>query len=399
MLDFSSLPPSLPIPSDDLQAHSQRLVSRIREDIDANGGLVTFAHYMQLALYAPGLGYYSAGSRKFGVGGDFVTAPEISPLFSICLARNCAQVLNQVTDGNILELGAGSGVMACDVLLELEASRCLPRKYLILEVSADLRARQGALVKERIPHLAERVEWLDRLPESGFCGVVLGNEVLDAMPVHRFCISQAGLKESNVGWQDDHFFFNDTPLPNGPIAARIEAIKTELGDDTLYPGYCSEVNLAAEAWLTGLAHGLERGAIILVDYGFPRREYYHRDRKSGTIMCHYRHRSHPDPLILPGLQDITAHVEFTAVAEAGHSAGLSILGYTTQAYFLLASGLDALLARSDPNEVKRHLEITQQVKKLTLPNEMGELFKVIALGKGLDAPLMGFSLFDQRGRL
>jgi SAM-dependent MidA family methyltransferase len=379
------------------QTHSERLCVLIRNDIAANGGQITFARYMDLALYAPGLGYYSAGSHKLGEAGDFVTAPELSPLFSRCVARQCEQVLAHLGGGDILEVGAGSGVMAADVLAELEALDCLPGCYFILEVSADLRQRQQQMVAARVPHLAGRVYWLDALPVAGFQGVVLANELLDAMPVHVFGVAEKASYERYVACGDGRFIWSDGPLSDARLAERIVTLAEARGE--FAPGYISEINLAAEAWLRSIAALLTRGMVLLIDYGFPRHEYYHAQRNAGTLMCHYRHRAHPDPLILPGLQDITAHVDFTALAEVASKVGLTVAGFTTQAYFLLSSGLNEMTGMSDPNDVRQHVLLMQQVKKLTLPSEMGELFKVMALTRDVDVPLLGFTFQDQRRRL
>jgi len=388
---------NLPAPGAAAQAHSDRLCALIRDEIAACGGQISFARYMALALYAPGLGYYSAGSYKLGEAGDFVTAPELSPLFSRCVARQCQQVLTDLGGGDILEVGAGSGVMAADVLAELESLDCLPEHYFILEVSADLRQRQQETVAERVPHLAGRVHWIDALPAAGFQGVVLANELLDAMPVHVFGMATAGQHEHYVACDDGRFVWRDGPLSDARLAEHIVTLIDGQGE--FAPGYVSEINLAAEDWLRSIAALLTRGMVLLIDYGFPRREYYHAQRSGGTLMCHYRHRAHPDPLILPGLQDITAHVDFTALAEVASESGLSVAGFTTQAYFLLSSGLNDMTAASDPNDVRQHLLLMQQVKKLTLPSEMGELFKVMALTRDVDVPLLGFTFQDQRRRL
>lgn len=379
------------------QAHSERLCALIRDEVAANGGQITFARYMDLALYAPGLGYYSAGSHKLGEAGDFVTAPELSPLFSRCVARQCGQVLAHLGGGDILEVGAGSGVMAVDVLAELETLDCLPACYFILEVSADLRQRQQQTVAANVPHLAARVHWIDTLPAAGFQGVVLANELLDAMPVHVFSVAEKANYERYVACGDGRFIWSDGPLSDARLAERIVALADARGE--FAPGYISEINLAAEDWLRSIAALLTRGMVLLIDYGFPRREYYHVQRSGGTLMCHYRHRAHPDPLVLPGLQDITAHVDFTALAEVASEAQLTVAGFTAQAYFLLSSGLNEMTAASDPNDVRQHVLLMQQVKKLTLPSEMGELFKVMALTRDVDVPLLGFTFQDQRRRL
>ncbi|TCO82230.1 SAM-dependent MidA family methyltransferase [Plasticicumulans lactativorans] len=388
----------LPPPTAEAAAHSARLVECIRAEIAAAGGAIPFERYMALALYAPGLGYYSAGAQKFGAAGDFVTAPELSPLFSRCLARQCRELLDALGGGDILEVGAGSGVMAADILAELDAAGCLPGRYRVLEASAELRARQHATLAARVPHLLARVDWLERLPDGGFEGVVLGNEVLDAMPVRRFRVSAAGLHEVGVAVGEG----GDLELVELPadatLAAAVAAIETALGRP-LPPGYDSELNPYLDGWFRGLAAAVARGAVILLDYGYPRREYYHPERTRGTLICHYRHRAHEEVLLWPGLQDLTANVDFTAVADAGVGAGFALAGYTTQAYFLFGCGLEALVAETDPADTVRYLALAQQVKRLTLPGEMGERFKAIGFLRGLALRPCGFALFDQGRRL
>lgn len=384
----------LPPPSPEAQAHSEKLQALIRDEIEAAGGHLGFDRFMELALYAPGLGYYSAGSHKFGEAGDFVTAPEISPLFSRCLAGQCAEVLSGLGSGDILEFGAGSGAMAADILLELERLDCLPERYFILEVSADLRQRQQQSLSEKAPQLAGRVSWLDALPESGFCGVVLANEVLDAMPVHRFRAHNGMPQELCVVWRGNGFALEEC-VPEEALAKRLEVLQAQFA---LPEGYSSEINLHAEEWIRSLGRFLEKGAAFLIDYGFPRAEFYHPQRSTGTLMCHYRHRAHDDALILVGLQDITTHVDFTSVGEAALAAGLSVRGYTSQANFLIANGLTELLANAG-GTTKEQLALSMQVKRLTMPGEMGEMFKVMALTRGWDGPLRGFALRDERGRL
>lgn len=381
----------LPAPSADMAAHSAELLARIRDEIAAAGGVIDFARYMELALYAPGLGYYSAGARKLGSAGDFVTAPELSPLFSRCVARHCAALLAELGGGDLLEFGAGSGVMAADILLELERLQVLPAAYSILEVSADLRARQQDTLALRAPHLVPRVRWLDALPED-FVGVVLGNEVLDAMPVHRFRWRQGTVHELGVAWRDGALAWTELASCHPRLAARVQEIATELPD-----GYESEVNLAAEDWLHSVAGLLQRGVVLLFDYGFPRHEYYHPQRSGGTLMCHYRHRAHADPLILPGLQDITAHVDFTAMAAAATASGLDLLGFANQANYLLGNGL--LELAQEAGDLRRQLEIAAQLKRLTMPGEMGELFKVLVLGRGVATAGAGLAVRDERYRL
>ena len=373
----------LPPPAPDALAHSRRVVEHIRAAIREAGGAVPFSRYMDLALYAPGLGYYSAGARKFGAAGDFITAPELSPLFSRCLARQCAEVLADVEQGSILELGAGSGVMAADILLELQCLDRLPAEYLILEVSAELRERQRQTLAAQATALASRVRWLEALPDK-FAGVILGNEVLDALPVERFRKSASGHQEYCVKQEGEGFAWGLRPAGE-QLSAILSAFETTL-PAPLANGYTSEICLGLMPLVSSLAALLERGALLLMDYGYPRSAYYHRERSMGTLLCHYRQRAHEDPFLYPGLQDITAHVDFTAVAEAGTSSGLELAGYTTQAHFLMALGI-AGLAGMDMRAV-------QQVKLLTLPEEVGENFKAIGFAKGLNIPLSGFTLRD-----
>lgn len=389
----SSLPAGLPAPSAEAQALSEQLRERIRLEIASSGGALPFSRYMELALYEPTLGYYSGRSHKFGAAGDFVTAPEISDLFSCCVARQCAEILAEIGGGSILEFGAGSGVMAAEVLKELEVSDSLPDAYLILELSAELRTRQRETIAQRVPHLQDRVQWIDALPAS-LRGIVLANELIDAMPVHRFMRTQQGFVQACVRHEGEGFAWSFLRLSDGEVLRAIETIQSTLDDSAWPPGYTSEINLSGPAWVRSVGCLLEQGAALIIDYGFPRHEFYHPDRNRGTLMCHYRHRAHDDPLILVGLQDITAHVDFTALAEAAIESGMSVAGYTTQAYFLLSCGLLQFLERADTEDTRAHVSLTQQVKKLTLPNEMGELFKVLALTKGLDKPLLGFSMVN-----
>jgi len=397
--DINSKPPhtnqiGLPAPDATAQAHSTRLQRLIVEEMAANGGRLSFARFMDLALYAPGLGYYSAGSQKLGVMGDFVTAPELSPLFSRCLARQVAQVLTALDGGDVLEVGGGSGRMAVDMMESLSAINCLPDKYFILERSADLRERQRDFLINRFPQFSNRVIWLEELPEPGFRGVVVANELLDAMPVHCFRIEQAGIMEMYVEGEYDQWRWS-LGVPSSPELARcIEAIRQS---ENLPVGYISEINLVARAWISSVADILSTGMILLIDYGFPRREYYHPERNKGTLMCHYRHRVHGDPFILVGLQDITSHVDFSSIAEAGHNAGLKVAGYTTQAAFLLACGITEFIDETDSEQIR--IEQAQQIKKLTLPHEMGELFKVLALTRNFNESLRCFEMRDMRNRL
>ncbi len=311
-----SFPSSLPAPDAAALAHSGRLLEHVCGEIEASGGWISFARYMELALYAPGLGYYTAGATKFGGAGDFVTAPELTPLFGRTLARVAAQVLAR-TGGDLLELGAGSGRLAVDVLLQLERLACLPERYLILEVSPDLRARQRQLLAEQAPHLLPRVAWLDALPES-FRGVVLGNEVLDALPVHLLHGSAEGVLERGVIWTEAGLAWADRPIAAPVLASAVAELPVVT--DRRVDGYLSELNLAAPALVASLADRLECGLLLFLDYGYPRAEYYHPQRHMGTLRAHYRQHALDDPFFLPGLADLTAHVDFSAVARA-HQPG------------------------------------------------------------------------------
>ncbi len=406
---MTTIPPDrhtgLPEPDAVASAHSARVLDQIRADITATGGGISFARYMDLALYAPGLGYYRAGTRKFGPDGDFVTAPELSPLFSRCLARQCRQILEQIGGGAIIELGAGTGIMAADILRELQILAALPERYAILETSGELRQRQRQTLAKRTPDLLERVVWLDTLPEPGLQGIVLGNEVLDALPVERFRITANGPRRLRVIWNDAD---PATPTRTGlawdeggedpELTAAVALIETGLGRH-LPVGHVSEYVPHLADWVRAIAEPLAAGALLFVDYGYSHREYYHPERTDGTLLCHYRHRVHADPLILPGLQDITASVDFTAVADAARAAGLELAGYTSQNYFLFGCGLMDLLAEVDTADTVRYLEQVRQVKLLTLPGEMGDRFKAIALTRHVEIPLCGFSFRDERGRL
>ncbi|MGB8518127.1 MAG: SAM-dependent methyltransferase [Gallionella sp.] len=379
------MPTNLPIPSPPALEHSARLTELIQQEIAANDGWISFARYMELALYAPGLGYYTAGAHKFGVAGDFITAPELSDLFGRTLARQVQQIMAQSAP-HILELGAGSGKLAVDMLTELEALNDLPESYSILEVSADLRERQRALVQEKLPHLADRVHWLDALPEN-FSGVIVANEVLDALPVHLVHWHDAAITERGVVNVADRFAWAARDIVDAEL--RAAAQKISVPDD-----YVSEICLAARGLMQSLAARLDAGALLFIDYGFGANEFYHVQRTRGTLMCHYRHYAHDDPFYLPGLQDITAHVNFTDIAESGIDAGLELIGYTNQAFFLINAGITDLLAQHAPANVREYLPLSSQLQKLTSPAEMGDLFKVIALGKNLTEPLSGFSRGD-----
>jgi SAM-dependent MidA family methyltransferase len=375
--------------------HSERLAALIREEIAARGGRIPFDRFMELALYAPGLGYYVSGARKLGAGGDFVTAPEISPLFGRCIAVQCREVLDRLDGGDILELGAGSGAMAAEILGELDEQGALPRRYLILEVSPELRDRQHERLRQQHAGLIDRVDWLERLPE-GFEGVVLANEVLDAMPVHRFRIGEdRRIQEVFVASDGGRWVEVDAPAASPGLLGAVRGLQAGgLAGD---PGYASEINLRLGPWLVALYGAIERALALLIDYGYTRAEYYHPERRDGTLVCHFRHRAHSDPYVNLGLQDVTAHVDFTAVAEGGAKAGFGLAGHATQAHFLLGCGLDELIAEAMTGSDT--LEVLAGARQLVLPQGMGERFRVLGLEKGVSGPWRGFSVRDLRERL
>ena len=382
---------SIPVSADAL-AHSQRVSAFLHARIQEQGGWVPFSQWMHEVLYAPGLGYYAAGSVKLAqantLSGDFVTAPQLTPLFGYTLARQVVEVLQQANSTDILEFGAGSGALAHSVLTALD-TQGLSANYFILEVSAELKARQQQLLAP----WGDRVVWLSRTPAS-FTGCILANEVLDAMPVELFVWSededqvlQRGVISDGEGFQ-----FQDRAAP----AALEQAVRTRM---PYLPGYRSEINLQAEAWVRDLGTWLAKGAALLIDYGFPRHEFFHPQRQRGTLMCHVQHRAHDDVFLAPGLQDITAHVDFTAIADAALSAKLEVLGYTSQARFLINSGMPELLYGLDQTDTKQLAYTHGAVQKLLSEAEMGELFKVMALSRGLTQILSGFSRSDRSAQL
>jgi SAM-dependent MidA family methyltransferase len=386
------LPPSLPTPDADSAAHSERTAACIRDHIVAAGGSISFAEFMHHALYAPGLGYYTAGTTKFGEEGDFITAPEVSAVFGRVLARQCAEVLDHFESGSILEYGAGSGKLAVDMLEALAELGALPSSYLILEVSPDLREREQVFIHERIPELADRVAWIDSVPDS-HRGVIVANEVLDSMPVERFVRRDEGVMQLRVAAKNGAFEFVEVPAPEN-LSLAVASIERYLGD-RLPDGYASEVCLAIPPWIGGMAASLREGVAFLFDYGVSRREYYARERDTGWLRCHFRHRAHNNPLILPGIQDLTAWVDFTSVARAAAAQGFDVAGYAPQAQFLMGGGLEAEMRDFEKLDTAEQLALSQEVKKLTLPGEMGERFKCIALRKGSIETPSAFSLADR----
>jgi SAM-dependent MidA family methyltransferase len=383
----------LPQPSALEREHSDRVVAPVVHMIAEEEGWISFADYMNAVLYAPGLGYYAAGAHKFGAAGDFVTAPELTPLFGRALAAQLAQVLAQVSEGDILEIGPGSGRLAADVLTTLAEQGALPARYLLLEVSPALRERQRERLAAQVGDLMGRVQWIDVLPER-WRGAVVANEVLDAVPAHLIVRRGGEWLERGVTVDTTaHLAFCDRPLPSGLLRNTAQRRFPSDGD------YASEVNPTAEALVTSIGERCERGLMLLVDYGFPAVEYYHPQRDGGTLMAHYRHRALADPFVYPGLCDITAHVDFSAIARAGVAAGMSVAGFATQAHFLVNCGvLDALARCGDPQSAA-YLRAANAVQTLTSPAEMGELYKVLALTRDLDVELIGFRDGDRSHRL
>jgi len=382
-------PPTLPIPDAISAAHCEQVTASIRQQIESSGGSISFAEFMQHALYAPGLGYYTAGSTKFGEAGDFITAPEVSSVFGYVVARQCAEVLSQVDRGVVLEFGAGSGKLAADVLSRLDTLDTLPAAYRILEVSADLRERQEALLNATVPELVHLVSWVDT-PPAGYCGVILAN---DALPVERFVRRGSGVKQQRVCAKTDGFAFEEAPAPSLLERAVLD-LEAEMGA-TFPDGYASETCLAVPDWIAELGAGLTQGVAFLFDYGVSRREYYAAERSDGWLRCHFRHHAHNNPLILPGIQDLTAWGDFTGVAAAAVSASLDVAGYSAQSQFLMAGGLEAEMQDFAALPLEVQLELSRQIKTLTLPGEMGEHFKCMALRKGPGATPSAFTLADR----
>ncbi len=393
---------ALPEPGVAEKNHSLLLTQSIKDACSQAGGWIGFSEFMNIALYQPGLGYYTSGSQKFGAKGDFITAPEVSPLFGQCLAKQIAEVLGNFQKNSnekavVLEFGAGSGVLAVDILLELERLGSLPDQYLILELSSELIHRQQQILKEKVSHLFERIQWLDRLPEDVNNAVIIANEVLDAMPVECFRVHHNVVESLMVGMENDELIARYVSA-DSKVVDKLSSIKQR--SDIEFPeGYCSEYNPSISGWLSALDGKIDKLVVLLIDYGYNEKEYYHADRSSGTLMCYYQHRAHDDFLWWPGLQDITAFVNFTDVAYCAVDLNLEVCGYTTQAAFLLANGLSELHAMQVTDDARQQIKLSQQIKTLTLPSEMGERFKVMALTKNYEEPLQGFSMLDLRNRL
>ncbi len=389
----------LPVPGEDDLRRVEPLLEFIQTEMSNAGGRLNFERFMEIALYTDALGYYTGNNAIFGEQGDFTTAPELTPLFSRCVARQVQQVIES-WDGqaDVLEFGAGAGTMVCDVLMELEKLDALPRCYYIVEISPTLQARQRTRIATYAPHLLEKVTWLKDAPDK-FTGIIIGNEILDAIPTRRVRLNPDGQhQELFVTIKDNRFVWEAGEISDPELATHCQAIFARHRDSFTTP-YETEINLQSFHWLQSLADKLEQGVILLIDYGFADAEFYRPERHEGTLMCHYKHMAHGDALIHVGLQDITSHVNFTRIAETGFERGLDVLGYITQTYFLVNCGLENLLAEIDLSDTKQFLKETQPVKQLILPDEMGELFKAIAFGKRFDEPLLGFAMNNQRERL
>ena len=389
--DTAMPPPREPLLTPAQNEHARRVLLHIEAQIARAGGWLSFEQFMDHALYAPGLGYYSAGAHKLGPGGDFTTAPEISRLFGGCVARQCAQVLGALGGGSVLEIGAGSGRLAVDVLRRLETLDRLPDHYSILEISADLRERQRLLLTAELPHLLSRVRWLDAPPSHPFQGVIIANEVLDALPMVRFSWWPDRSEEWGVIVEGDTLSCSARPS-NAGLQSAVESLAVAAGGEWPH-GYTSEICMRMRTWSAEVTASLRAGAVLWFDYGLPRSQFYLAERNQGTLLSYFRHGAIDDVLRHPGLQDITAWVDFTALAESGDAAGFEIAGFTNQTYFLAGAGIEEerlLLTRLGLAPAL----LSGQAQRLMLPGEMGERFKAMAWTRGLDAELIGFSIRD-----
>lgn len=391
------IPLDLPAPDDEAQAHSDRLRGLIHAEIARSGGTIPFSRYMELALYAPGLGYYSAGATKFGAAGDFITAPELGGLFAACVAEATAPVIRRYGGaGCFFELGGGSGAFAARILPALAARDALPAEYRILEPSADLRQRQHERLQAELPaELFARVRWLEALPEGDWAGVLFANEVLDALPASRFVWRSGEPMEQHVASVGERFVYTERPT-DPLVGGAIGHLQRSLGRD-FAEGYTSELLPQLPYWLDAVGASLAEGLALFVDYGYPRAEFYLPERSDGTLLCHYRHRVHGDPFHLPGLTDITTSVDFTALAEAGQHAGFELAGYASQAAFLLNNGLQQHV-EAGADSVINQQRLALEAKRLILPAEMGERFQVMGLARGVDCEAQ-FAFGDLSHRL
>jgi len=394
----------IPEPDQHAKKRSLQVIECVASACKKNNGWIRFSEYMNIALYQPAIGYYSGGLQKFGQKGDFITAPEVSPLFAQCLANQISEVMNNMKKASdaalgvdIIEFGAGSGILAAELLLQMQKLDVLPEKYFILELTAELKYRQKETLKNKAPQLLDRVFWLDELPGSIDNAIVLANEVLDAMPVEGFSVTDNGLETLMVGFEDGRLVSRYQSVDSSVEQTVLEI--QQRSDVSFSEPYRSEYNPAIQGWLTGIEKSVNNLVILLIDYGYNEQEYYHEDRNNGTLMCYYQHRAFDDYLRWPGLQDITAFVNFTDVAYSAVGSGMEVSGYTTQAAFLLANGLSELHAEQVTDDIQQQIMLSQQIKTLTLPSEMGDRFKVMALTKNYEKPLMGFSMLDLRNRL
>ena len=391
-------------PDKEAKKRSKLLTECIQRACNDAGGWIPFSEFMNIALYQPGLGYYSGGLQKFGEKGDFITAPEVSAFFGQCLARQLYALFEDFNtlygdDVSVIEFGAGSGTLAVDILLYLEKLGSLPEKYYIVELSAELQHRQQQTLRQKAPHLYQRLEWLTELPSDLPNVVVIANEVLDAMPVDCFRVTDKGsaVETLMIAVEDEKVVSKYLKIGN-EISEKVETIQ-QRSELSLAHGYRSEMNPSIAGWLSAIEKISGRAVILLIDYGYTEAEYYHHDRVNGTLMCYYQHKAHDDFSWWPGLQDITAFVNFTDVAYCAVDLALQVSGYTTQAAFLLANGLSELHASEVTDDVQQQIKLSQQIKTLTLPSEMGDRFKVMALTKNYEEPLQGFSMLDLRNRL
>ena len=373
------------------------VTSLLREAVNEQGGRITFDQFMEIVMFSPGRGYYDSINHIFGDKGDFTTAPEISPLFGQCIARQVIQVMQRMGQTNILEFGAGSGILAQTILSELEKSAQLPEKYYIYDISPSLRKRQAARLKENLPHLADRLVWLESIPED-FDGIIIANEVLDAMPVHKVVFRRGRPhQETYVSIRNGQLVLEDGPLSSLELKEEMDRILQKCPD--LEDGYRSEINLGLKSWIARISQALNRGMVLLIDYGFTRREYYQPANYQGNLMCYFQHQAHDDPLRYPGIQDVTCHVDFSLVAEAFQQQGLTVAGYTTQGFFLAGCGLESMYYELDTSDEEKYLQFTHGLEQLIMPNAMGEMFKVIGLTKGVGDKLIGFSAANEKDKL
>lgn len=392
-----TIPLGLPVPTRALQAQSVELCQLISQEIcHEPSAAISFQRFMELALYTPKLGYYTADLDKFGKAGDFVTAPEISPLFARCIGRQCQQVFSHLGQGDIFEIGAGTGQLAIDLLLFLEQQQSLPKSYKIFEISPTLKQRQQQRLQQHIPHLFSLIEWLDEWPALSIRGIILANEVVDALPVQQFFWTEEKIQEVHVAYEKDRFIYHLFSAADNALENQLIQIKSSYFPEVKI--YQSEVRGGLQAWVDKLSDTLEQGLALIIDYGFPVQEYYHPDRINGTLMCYYQHRAHADPLSLVGLQDITASVDFSCLARAAIQSGLHVAGFTSQAAFLLNNDLLPLTEKCYDELCT--IDVNRQVRLLTSPSEMGELIKVMGLTRNCEfLPLNGFKLYDKRMRL